>query len=151
MYSLPVVERSEDISRRQGRKGEPVPVISNSEHPRFRHDVAQVSPVESVRELTTMARQCLGVSKGITQTHLDDCLVVDITVLVHRPSVNLEDLESRLLVRERHLDFAVEPAGAHQCGIKCVWPVCRHDKLCAPERVKAVHLVQQLSMMCVRA
>jgi hypothetical protein len=44
--------------RVRGRKEEHVPVISDSEHPRFRHDVTQIGPIESVRELTTIARQC---------------------------------------------------------------------------------------------
>ena len=76
------------------------------------------------------------------KTHLDDRLVVNLPVLVDGPRVDLEDLEPRLLVRERHLDFAVEAPGPHQCGIKRVRSVRRHDKFCASERVEAVHLVQ---------
>jgi hypothetical protein len=69
----------------------------------------------------------------LAETHLDNRLVVDLAVLVHRTGVELENLGSHLLIQEWHLDFAVEPAGAHQCGIKRVWSVSRQDELCAPE------------------
>ena len=149
----------------EGKDSVTVPVISNGEHARFRHNVPQVCPVEPVRELkrnnrvqtikiirmraTTMAiypsRQ-----KKKKKANLDDRLVVDLAMLVHGRGVDLEDLKPRLLVRERHLDFAVEATGAHQCRIERIRPIGRHDKLCAPERVEAVHLVQQLCV-CVHA
>ena len=75
-------------------------------------------------------------------THLDNRLVVNVAVLVDGPRVDLEDLKPRLLIWERYLDFAVEATGAHQCGIERVRSVRRHDELCAPERIKAIHLVQ---------
>jgi hypothetical protein len=70
----------------------------------------------------------------LAETHLDNRLVVDLAVLVHRTGVELENLGSHLFIQEWHLDFAVEPAGAHQCGIKRVWSVsCQDETLCARE------------------
>ena len=65
--------------------------------------------------------------------------------------MDLQNLEPCLFVRKWHLDFTVEATGAHQRGIERVRSVSRHDEFCAPERIKAVHLVQQLLCACVRA
>jgi hypothetical protein len=70
---------------------------------------APLNPSESFK--ATSIGSPLG-SKNVN-THLDDRLVVDIAVLVDRSRMDLKDLKPRLLVREGHLDFAVEPTGAH--------------------------------------
>ena len=76
--------------------------------------------------------------------YLDDGLIVNVTMFVHGCRVDLEDLESRLLVGKWHLNLAIKPARAQKCGIQRVRSVSRHDKFCAPERVEPIHLVQQL-------
>lgn len=68
---------------------------------------APLNPSESFK------RTSIGSSSKIAKTHLDDRLIVDVTVLVDRSRVDLEDLKPRLLVRKGHLDFSIEPTGAH--------------------------------------
>jgi hypothetical protein len=100
-------------------------IVADREHARLCADVAEVGAVETVREL-------------------DHRLVVDLALLVDRPGMDLEDLESRLLVRERDLNLPVEPARPKEGRVERVGPVGCHDDLGLAERVETVHLIEQL-------
>jgi hypothetical protein len=73
---------------------------------------APLNPSESFKS-TSIGSPSPAQKLQIVKTHLDDRLEVDLAVLVDRSCMDLEDLKPRLLVRKGHLDFAVEPTGAH--------------------------------------
>lgn len=50
IYSLSVWKKGE-TSPSRGQWCTSIPVVSNGEHPRFRHDVPQVGPIETIGEL----------------------------------------------------------------------------------------------------
>ena len=58
--------------------------------------------------------------------------------------VDLENLQSRSLVRQRDLDLAVQSPRAQQRGVQRVWAVRRHHHLHLAEIIEAVELVEQL-------
>lgn len=77
-------------------------------------------------------------------TYLDDRLVVNLALLVDRSSVNLDDLEPTLLVRQGDLDLSVQSSRSEERGVERVGPVGGHDDLGSTERVETVHLVEKL-------
>lgn len=77
-------------------------------------------------------------------TYLDDRLVVNLALLVDRSSVNLDDLEPTLLVRQGDLDLSVQSSRSEERGVERVRSVGGHDDLGSTERVETVHLVEKL-------
>ena len=69
---------------------------------------------------------------------------VDVAVDLHLAGVDPQDLGAALLVRQRELDLAIEPAGAQQGRVQHVDPVRGRQDLDPVVRREAVHLVEQL-------
>lgn len=76
--------------------------------------------------------------------HFDNSFVVNLAVLVDRRGVDFENLQTRLFVGQRNLDFPVETTRSQERRIERVGPIGGHDQLGLSQRVESVHLVQQL-------
>ena len=118
------------------------PVVPNCEHAGLRDHIAQVGTVERVGELNSHSESPPG--DLVSETYFDYCLIVDLTALVYRLRMNLENFQARLLIGKRYFYLAVETTWSEECRIKCVRSICGHDEFCATERVETIHLVQKL-------
>lgn len=94
-------------------------------HLRLSNNVPQVSSVKSV-------------------AHLDHALEIDLAIGYDTLGVDLQDLKTADLVRQRDLDLSVQTSGTEQRRVKCVGPVGSHDDFGLAQVVETVELVQQL-------
>jgi hypothetical protein len=91
---------------------------------RFGHDVSQIGTVELV-------------------AHLDNTLVVNLTLLLHTLGVDLENLHTANLVGQRDFNLSVQTTGTQQSRIEGVGSVCGHDDLCLSQVIETVELIEE--------
>lgn len=99
-----------------------IPIVPNGEHARFCDNITQIRSIEAVGQL-------------------DNCLIVNLSALVHGGGVDLEDFQTSLLVGKRNLDLPVKSTWPEKSRIEGVWPVRCHNKLNLAEGVETIHLI----------
>ncbi len=75
---------------------------------------------------------------------LGDFLKIYVIGERHGARVDLENLQTRLIIRHANFDFAIEAAGTPQRGIEDFGNVCRADHNDLATRYKAIHQAEQL-------
>ena len=83
-------------------------------------------------------------SSGRSGHHLGDLPQVDSSGQVHLSRVDLQDVQTSLLVRRRELNLAIDATGTEQGRVKDVDAVGGHDDLDVLRSLEAVQLVEQL-------
>ena len=96
--------------------------VPDREHPRLSAHRPQLSP-SSVR--TQTAQQ----------------LVPNPLLHRHRFSVDLENMNSPLQVRQRKFDLSIDSAWTHECGVQSIWSIGSHQDLDVSSAFEAVHLI----------
>jgi len=76
--------------------------------------------------------------------YLYNSLVINLTSLVDRGSVDLQDLKPCLFVREWDLDLSVQSTRSEEGWIKGIRSICGHYEFSFSQSVETVHLIQQL-------
>ena len=84
----------------------------------------------------------IGAIKVIGQ--LDDGLQVQGALHLQGGGMDLEDVETRLVIGQGNFDLAIQATRPHQGRVQDVWSIGGHDDLDAPKDIKAVHLIEQL-------
>mmetsp|Transcript_75506 Transcript_75506/g.161761 ORF Transcript_75506/g.161761 Transcript_75506/m.161761 type:complete len:274 (+) Transcript_75506:100-921(+) len=98
---------------------------TDSEHARLSADVPHVSAIEAVGEL-------------------HNGLPINVAVLRDADRVDLQDIDARLLIRQRDFHLPVQSARAQQGRVEGVWTVRRHDDLHTAQVVESIDLIQKL-------
>ncbi len=91
-----------------------------------------------------LSADALDLSAGRARHRLRDLLQVDSARQIHLPRVNLEDVCSRLLVRWRKFNLAVDAAGAQKRRVEDVDSIGRHNDLNVLRGLEAVELIEKL-------
>ncbi|GMS82430.1 hypothetical protein PENTCL1PPCAC_4605, partial [Pristionchus entomophagus] len=84
----------------------------------------------------------IGARESVGQLH--NGLEIDLSILGDLARVDLEHLQSALLIGEGDLDLPVQSSGSEEGGVEGVRTIRRHDHLDFSERVESVELIEQL-------
>ena len=71
-------------------------------------------------------------------------IITDVATFSDGSGMNFHDVQAALFVGQRDLNFSVQSARSQQSRIECVGPIRGHNYFHFAQRVKAVHLIEQL-------